>query len=140
MFLVFGHVGAIDLYPFPRACHATGLKRDDVISGELQFRRRGSRQAQPYALAIDAGEHLVADEISVKAVYFSCTGARELEKQSVDLRLAAGLGGIGIQRVSVGVGMKRAIKSYTRSPGLPAKMHAKTNGVGVDFQLGSVTE
>ena len=57
--------------------------------------------ALPISLATDAGKHLVAHEIGVEAVYFSCTGAREFEKQSVDLRLAARLGGIGVQRVSV---------------------------------------
>ncbi len=111
MLFVSGHVGAIDLDPFPGACHATGRERHDVISGELQFGRGGSRQAQADALATDAGEHLVADEIGIQAVYFSRTGAREFEKQGVDLRLAGGLG-IGSQRVSAGVGMKGAITYY----------------------------
>jgi hypothetical protein len=119
MLLVVGHVCAIDLYPFPCACHATGRKRDDVISGELQFGRRGHRQTQADALPVDAGEHLVAHEIGVEAVYFSCTGTGEFEEQSVDLRLAEGLGGIGIQRVFVGVGIKGEIKSHTRSPARP---------------------
>ena len=114
MLLVFGHVSAIDLYPFPRACHASGLKWDDVIPRELQFGRGGGRQAQADALATDAGEHLVADEIGVEAVYFSRTRAREFEEQSVDLRLAGGFG-ISIQRVSGGIGMKGAIKSLSRA-------------------------
>ena len=107
MLLVIGHVSAIDLYPFPGTCHATRRKRHDVISRELQFGRAGSGQAQSNALATDAREHLVADEVGVQAVYFSRTGAREFEKQSVDLCLAEGLDGIGSQRESGWVGMKR---------------------------------
>ena len=102
MFLVIGNVSAIELYPFPGTCHAAWRKRGDVVSRELQFGRGGSRQAQPDPLAADAGEHLVADEIGVEAVYFSSAGAREFEEQSVDLRLAGGFGGVGIQVVSVG--------------------------------------
>ena len=71
IFLVAGRVCAIDLYPFPCACHATGRKGHNVISRELQFCRPGGRQAQSDTVATDAGEHLVADEISVKTVYFS---------------------------------------------------------------------
>jgi hypothetical protein len=29
--LVIGRLGAVDLYPFPRTCHAAGLKPDDVV-------------------------------------------------------------------------------------------------------------
>lgn len=32
MLFVFGHVGAIELYPFPRACHAAGRERGDIVS------------------------------------------------------------------------------------------------------------
>ena len=98
IFLVAGSVRAIDLYPFPCACDATGRKGHNVISRELQFRRPGSRQAQSDTIATDASEHLVADKIGVKPVYFSRTGTRELEQQGVDLRLAAGFGGVGLQR------------------------------------------
>ena len=93
MLLVFGRLGAIDLYPFPGTCHTAGLKRDDVVPRELQFGRGGNGQAQSDAVAADAGEHLVADEVGVKAVDFSCADARELEKQSVDLRLRSDLAG-----------------------------------------------
>ena len=71
IFLVAGRVCAIDLYPFPCACHATGRKGHNVISRELQLRRPGSGKAQSDTIATDACEHLVADEIGVKAVYFS---------------------------------------------------------------------
>ena len=98
----------------------TRLKRDDVISRELQFPRGGGRQAQPDALPADTGEHLVADEIGVQAVYFSGAGAREFEEQGVDLGLAGGFGGVGSQRVSGGVGMKRAIGSLTPRSARPA--------------------
>lgn len=55
-----------------------------------------------YTVAADAGEHPVADEIGVQAVDRPCADAGELEKQSIDLRLGAGLGGIGIQIGSAG--------------------------------------
>jgi hypothetical protein len=42
--------------------------------------------------AVDAGEHLVADEVGVEAVDFSGAHARQLEQQRVDLCLAAGVG------------------------------------------------
>ncbi|SRR5712692_2712293 len=29
--LVLGHLGAVDLYPFPRTCHTARLKRNDVV-------------------------------------------------------------------------------------------------------------
>ena len=63
MLLVIGNVGAIDLYPFPRACHATGLKRDDVISGELQFGRGGRRQAQSDTLGVITDNMATKDDI-----------------------------------------------------------------------------
>ncbi len=123
---------------FPGTCHPTGRKRHDVISRELQFGCSPGRQPQPDALAADAAEHLVVHEIGVQAVYSSRTGAREFEKQSVDLRLAGGLGGVGVQRVSVGVGMKREIKSYTPRPALAYQGARKTNEVGIDLQFSSV--
>ena len=100
---VFGHVGAIDLYPFPRTCQTAGLKRDNIVPRELQLRRRGNRQTQSNAVAANAGEHLVADEVGVKAVDFSCAGAWEREKESVDLRFAIEIRFVGSQRKSIGL-------------------------------------
>ena len=33
--LVVGDIGAIDLYPFPGTGHTAGLKRDNIVPGEL---------------------------------------------------------------------------------------------------------
>ena len=79
MLFVFGHVGAVELYPFPRAGHAAGRERDDVVPRELQLGRRGYGQAQSDTVAADAGEHLVADEIGIQAVDLSCDDAREAQ-------------------------------------------------------------
>jgi len=95
--LVLSCIGAVDLYPFPGAGHAAGLKRDNVASRELQFGRGGCGQAQSDAATADAGEHLVADEVGIKAADFSCADAREFEKQGVDQCLATGFGCICIQ-------------------------------------------
>lgn len=111
IFLVLGRLGAIDLYPFSRTCHAAGLKRNDVVPRELQFGRSGHGQAHSDAVAADAGEHPVADEIGVKAIDFPRADTRELEKQSVDLRLAAGLWGFGSQGEPVEVIVNNAIES-----------------------------
>ena len=45
--LVFGRLGAVDLDPFPRARHAAGLERDDVVPRELQLGRGGDRRRRP---------------------------------------------------------------------------------------------
>jgi hypothetical protein len=94
---VIRRISAIDLYPFPGAGEPARLKRDNIVSRELQFRCNGGRQPQPHSFTADAGEHLVADEISVQAVKFSGAGPREFEKQGVDLGLAIGCGGVGGQ-------------------------------------------
>ena len=70
VFFVIRDVSAIDLDPFTGARNPTRLKRHDVISGELQFGRRGHRQTQADAIATDAREHLVAYEVGIEAVYF----------------------------------------------------------------------
>src|SRR4051812_26940684 len=66
--LVLDGIAAIDLDPFARARDAAGLKRDDIASGKMQFRRQGDGHSHPDALAADAGEHPVADEVGVQAV------------------------------------------------------------------------
>ena len=87
------------------------MKRDDVAPRELQFGRGGGGQAQPDAAAADAGEHLVADEVGIKAADFSCANAREFEKQGVDHCLATGFGCISIQGGSAKVSLKKDIES-----------------------------
>jgi hypothetical protein len=98
---VICRIRTIDLYPLPRTGHAAGLKRNHVIPGEVQFGCRGRGQTQADAVATDAGKHFVADEVGVEAVYFSGTGAWEFKEQGVELCLAAGGRGIGIQLVIV---------------------------------------
>jgi hypothetical protein len=84
--------GSLDLDPFARARHAAGLKRHHVAPRELQVGRRGHRQAQGDAVAADAGEHPVADEVGVEAVDFLRDHAGKFQEHCVDLRLAAGIG------------------------------------------------
>ena len=43
--LVVGRIGAIDLDPLSRACHAARLERNEVVLRKLQFRRDGNGQA-----------------------------------------------------------------------------------------------
>lgn len=76
---VIGCIGAVDLYPLSRTGQAARLKLGDVGSGKLQFRRGGSGEAQPHTAVADAGEHLVANKISIQAVYFPGANARQLE-------------------------------------------------------------
>src|SRR5258707_15668564 len=68
--LMLGRVGAVDLNPFPRGSGAQtpGLELRDVAPRELQVGHRGGRQAQPYAVAAEAGEHPVVDEVGVEGV------------------------------------------------------------------------
>ncbi len=95
--LVVGRIDPVDLYPFPRACHPAGLKRDDVVSRELELRRGGNGQSQSNPFAANAGKHPIGDEIGVEAADRFRGDARQFEKQSVELRLAAELGCVGGQ-------------------------------------------
>ncbi len=88
---VVGRVDAVYLYPFARARHPPGLKRNDMATRKRQFRRRGDRQPQSNAVAANASEHFVGDEVSVKTVDLSRADARERKKQSVKLCLAVGV-------------------------------------------------
>ncbi len=99
--LVVGRVGAVDLYPFPRALQTAGSKGNDVVPRELELGRDGNGQAQPDPFSADAGEHLAGNEIGVEAVDGLRHDAGQLEKQGVELRLAAGRGGVGRQGGSV---------------------------------------
>jgi hypothetical protein len=101
--LVLGRLGAVDLDPFPRAGHAAGLKRNDVAPGKPQLGDGGGGQPKSDAVAADAGEHLVADEVSVEAVDCSGADAGEFEKQSIDLRFGTGFGGGSVQGDSLGL-------------------------------------
>ena len=65
--LVVGCIDPVDLYPFPRACHPAGLKRDDVVPREQELRRGGNGQSQSNPFAANAGKHHVGDEIGVEA-------------------------------------------------------------------------
>src|SRR5574341_1166506 len=69
--LVIGCLGTVDLDPLPGTPDSAGLKRDDVVPRKLQFGRHAGGQAKSNAVAADAGEHSVADEIGVEAVDFS---------------------------------------------------------------------
>jgi hypothetical protein len=95
--LVVGRIDPVDLYPFPRACHPAGLKRDDVVSREQELRRGGNGQSQSNPFAANAGKHHIRDEIGVEAADCFRGDARQFEKQSVELRLAAELGYVGGQ-------------------------------------------
>jgi hypothetical protein len=88
---VVGRIDAVYLYPFARACHPPGLKRNNVAPRKRQLRRRCNRQPQSNAVAANASEHFVGDEVSVKTVDRSQADARQRKKQSVKLCLAAGL-------------------------------------------------
>ena len=80
MLFIISRVSTIDLNPLSRTCNPARLKWPDIVPGKLQFCRSGNRQAQTDAVAADAGEHFVADKISIETVYFSCAHAREFEK------------------------------------------------------------
>src|SRR2546421_11097708 len=86
--LVLGGVRAVDLDPLLGRRQARRLKRHDVVAREVQFPRHGHGEAQSDAVAADAGEHPVADEIGVQALELSRADPRELEQYGVDLALA----------------------------------------------------
>jgi hypothetical protein len=98
--LIVGRIFAVDLYPLPRACQTSGLKRNYVVPGKLQFRRGGDRQAQSYPIATDASKHLVGGEVRVEAIDRSRADTGERKKQSVKMCLAAGFGSVDRQGAS----------------------------------------
>ena len=91
--LVVGGIGAVDLDPLAGARQSFRLERHYVVPGELRLGGGGRRQPQADAVAADAGEHAVVDEISVQAVDLFRAHARQLEQHGVDLRLAVRCGG-----------------------------------------------
>jgi len=79
----FGIGQAVSRFEDPRLLRGEGRYINDFsVAG----------QAQADAVAADAGEHAVVDEVRVEAVDFLGDDAGELEQHGVDLRLAAQFG------------------------------------------------
>src|SRR5258706_2730798 len=97
IFLVLRGILAVDLDPFARARRAGGLERDHVLARELKLRRDRHPEAQPHALAADAGEHPVVHEIGVEPGELLRDHAGQLREDRVDLRLAGRLRGVGLR-------------------------------------------
>src|SRR5688572_857619 len=93
--LVLRGVGAVDLDPLLGARHAAGLERGHVLARELQVPRGRCGKAKPHAVAADAGEHAVVDQVRIEAADLLGGDTGKLEEHGVDLRLAGVLAVVG---------------------------------------------
>lgn len=79
--LVVRRIVMVDLNPFPGARSASWLKRNDVPHREMQIRSLGGGESYSDTAVTYAGEHLLANEISIKTCHLSGCNTRDLEQK-----------------------------------------------------------